>query len=113
MPSVVLDDAASTTLSAAGAGTVRIGPNRPATRWRVTNLAVLTSTAVNVPQALVYRGSASPVNLIAGTSTGSQDSTDLDVLLFTGQVLTVVWSGGDVGATATASVYGQLLTGGY
>jgi hypothetical protein len=108
MASYVLDEGAATTLSASGAGQVTLGPKRPNIRWRVRNLAVLSDTGT--PAARVYRGNASPPNLLAGTYSGGQDSTELDIELFPGQVLTVVWSDGTAGAYASASIYGELLT---
>lgn len=110
MPAVYqLNESGSVVLSASGGGTVKIGPGRPGTKWHVKVLAVSTSTAVAVPEARIYLGEPASGNLLGGTYTGSSDSTDLDVWIYAGQKLSVVWTGGDSGARATVSVYGELV----
>ncbi len=104
-----LNTSAQVVLDASGNGQVTVGPNRATEYWHVTKMAVLTSTAVKVPSAYVYTDSVSPSNLLDATYTGSQDSTDLDVPLAPGRRLVIRWTGGDVGALATVSIYGQRI----
>jgi len=104
-----LNEAKSVVLDSSGNGTVKIGPAKASERWRVRTVAVSTSTAVKVPVASVYTGFLAPGNLLGGTYTGSNDSDDVDVTLGPGSFLTVAWQGGDAGATATVSVYGDRL----
>jgi hypothetical protein len=61
------------------------------------------------PLFKLYRGrTISQENFIAGTYTGSNDSTDLtSVVLHPSMVLTGVFIGGDVGATATLTITGE------
>jgi hypothetical protein len=103
------DDAA--TFDASGAATVTLGPRRSRQTWYVTNAAV-SSTSSASTKCRLYLGSASPSNLLGGTYSGNQDSTDLPrVRVGRGQVLTAVWSGGTTGAKATLSVYGEIALG--
>lgn len=91
---------------------MRIGPDRPNTRWTITGVAVQTSTAVLRPAVNVYRGSINPGTFVSGTGTGSQDAdNDLNEVLWPGEFVTVAWTGGDVGATATASFRGVIESG--
>lgn len=104
-----LDEGVSVLLGATGGGTVTIGPKRVGQTWRVRSAGVQVATNTLEPTAKLYLGGASPSNFLGGSYTGSNDSDNqLDVLLFRGQVLTCVWSGGDVGARATLSLYGEI-----
>lgn len=106
MRSVPLDESESGTLDAAGSATVRIGPVRAQT-WTVTNVAV-SSTSTLDTQARVYRGAATPGQLLAGTYSGNQDNAPLSEPLQPGQRLTVAWVGGTPGARVTVSVSGTM-----
>lgn len=106
-----LDVSATVTLNASGAGTVRLGPRSLLQVWNVTNCAVKVSSNTLEPVATVYLGNAQPGNQLDATQSGSLDSTNLDVTLRSGNVITVAWTGGDAGAVATASLYGNIHTG--
>ena len=106
---MVLNEAASVLLDSSGNGSLRIGPQKTGVRWKVANVAVFTSTANKVPVAKVFLGPESPNNLLGGSFSGSNDSFGPDVNLGPGQFITVKWEGGDSGATATASLYGELI----
>jgi hypothetical protein len=108
MPTYQLNTSGSVVLNAQGAGTVRLQNNKPFQKWKIDRLAVTTTTNTNEPQVKVYLDSVSEGNLLDGTYTGSNDSTDINTSLLTGQSLVVVWSGGDSGAVATASIYGTM-----
>ncbi|WP_433478153.1 hypothetical protein ACQPZP_14630 [Spirillospora sp. CA-142024] len=111
MPTRQLHDSARVTLNASGAGTVRLGPSRHGVRWIIRRITVQTSTATLVPLAKVYRGGVGDASFISGTFVGSFDADDgLDEQLENGEYLTVAWTGGDVGAIATATWSGDEET---
>ena len=92
-------------LNASGNGTIQCGPNRLGQTWKPTTVAVSTSTATKVPIAEVLQGTTS----LGATFSGSTDTNTLtDVTVYPGQKLTITWTGGDVGAVATASVSGTI-----
>lgn len=101
----------SVVLNASGTGTVTIGPTYYGEQWHVTNLVVTVSSATLRPMAKVYLGPAVASNQQDSTFSGDNDSSDTVYDLFASQVLTIVWTGGDVGATATATVAGQKTVG--
>lgn len=101
-----LNQFGSATLNASGTGTVDILVPRLET-WSVQKVAVLTSTNVKEPTANVYIDSVSPGNLLGGTYTGSNDSSNENQILMPGQHLLCQWTGGDSGAQATLSVFGM------
>ena len=106
-----LDVTASTVLDANGNGHVVFQPSSNRVSWHAASCAVKVSSNTLEPTADAYLGSATGTHL-AGTYTGSNDSTDLNVDLWPGQQITVTWTGGDVGATASASLYGTTSTWG-
>lgn len=113
MPTRPLRDSAHVTLDGTGAGTVRLGPGRPGVRWLIRRISVQTSSASSIPVAKIYRGGVGDASFISGTFVGSQDTDDgLDEELNAGEYLTVAWTGGDAGATATATYAGDESTGG-
>ena len=105
-PPAPLAETYTTKLDASGNGSISFGPNRQRQRWvPPLTIGVTTSGTVNEPVAQVFQGSVS----VGSTYTGNQDSTDLPaVTLYAGQTLRVVWTGGDAGAIATASVTGTV-----
>ena len=113
MPNVPLNDFGSAIVPASGVVSVSLGPNL-GQRWVVTAAAVSTSTAVKVPQANIYIGGAAvPANLVDGTFTGNLDSTSKTAgfIISAGQSIIAVWSGADIGATATLSIIGFMAYG--
>ncbi len=109
---LILDEAVAVVLNAAGFGQVTIGPRRPLQTWRVTTVAVSVTTNVAEPVFRLFLGNPVPSNLIGGSYSGSNDSDNqLSALLRSGNVLTGTWTGGDPGARATMSIYGDLFTG--
>lgn len=106
---LVLDVQGKTTLNASGAGTVTLSPSSTRQTWHVTNAAVTVSTNNSEPTATLY--ASSRASKLAGTATGSNDSTTLDVTLRGGTII-CDWAGGDPGATATLSLQGSIHIGG-
>lgn len=78
--------------------------------WAVARIGVQTSSAESEPTARVYVNSESPGNFLAGTYTGSNDSSDENLMLMPGQHLLCRWTGGDIGAQATLSVFGMVTS---
>ena len=111
MSGVRLVDSARVTLDGSGTGTVRFGPTRPGERWHVTSVSVSVSTNTSTPVAKVYRGNVGPGTFISGTYDGALDTDpQLNEQLWPGEYLSVQWTGGDSGATATATYRGTIET---
>lgn len=112
MPSRRYRDSQSITLNAQGTGSVKIGPQRHGTRFFIESVGVQVSSNVLEPVAKTYRGEPQPGNFISGSFAGSNDNDPmLNEMLYSGEYVTVQWTGGDVGATATATFYGQEMSG--
>jgi len=107
-----INDSASCVLSGSGAGTVTYGPQVPGVIFDLTNVATITTSTVNVPTFLTYQGPVSQGNFLGGTYDGNNDSCEIAVTLYNGQVLTGTWTGGDPGAVATMSVFGTKYSPG-
>lgn len=95
-------------LDGSGNGTVSFQPN--GSNARITNLFVKTSTQVLQATCQIYLGTISDTNRINITnsgSTGAAATGNIDVT--DGQTVFVVWTGGDAGATATATFVGVTV----
>ena len=104
-----LDEGGSVILGAGGAGNVQLGPRRPNIKWSVTTVALTVSTNVLEPVCIIYSHSTPVATFkLGGTWSGSNDGSDLPnpIILYPGQLMLARWTGGDVGAQATLSVYG-------
>lgn len=78
--------------------------------WRITSVTVATSLAESGPatSATVYRGTAVQSNQLDTTRRGGNGATtDVAITLYAGEALTVVWTGGTPGATATVTATGE------
>ena len=103
-----------TTISGAGAGTVTIGPSGLGTIWYPQQAVLSTTTgALDVSTAIGYLGpftSSPPAQSLLFTS--YQAGGDVQGLavpqLVPGDLITVVWSGGHAGDTATLRIVGTL-----
>lgn len=104
-----LDVVGKTTLSAAGSGTVTLGPSSRLQNWHVTSASVQVSTNTLEPTAILYNSNRG--SKIGGTYTGSNDTTDLDITIRNGFII-CDWSGGDAGATAFLYLSGSIIIGG-
>lgn len=107
--------AGSVTFSAAGAGTVRLGPQIGQT-WNlsVASLSVTPKPPVSEPQCSIFIGpAATQDNYIDGTYTGSQNSSTnvADVPVPYGWYVFAVWTGGDASAVGTLSCTGTMTVG--
>jgi hypothetical protein len=96
---------ASTILDASGTGSVRFQATDK--KLEINNLSVIVSTAVNEAIATVYKGQIGSLYRLSGSFAGSTgDSNNDTIYLNQGESINVVWTGGDVGATATATISG-------
>lgn len=109
----------SVTLDASGNGDIRIGPNSPFERWEVTvtNVGVQpvppATSVVRVAKCDILRGySADSRNRIDGTYDGTLDTSTVSYTVYSGQVITVTFRGGDVGAVATVTLAGSRIVKG-
>lgn len=94
------------TLDGSGNGTVTFQPN--GTDARVKNLYVMVSTQTAQAVVTIYRGQLNiPLATIPSGSTGGSATGNID--LRDGEILYIVWTGGDAGATAKATLTGNLL----
>lgn len=101
------------TLDGSGNGTVKIGPNTHQ-RWELNTAAIVTSTAILIPQFRLYIGPAIAQEwFVDGTFVGSLNSTDNvnGHEVKAGEYVWGVWTGGDSGATATLTLRGNIITG--
>lgn len=104
----ILDVGASVALDATGRGVVVFQTETPRQQWRVQNVAVSGTSALDV-DAKVYFGTEAPGNYVGGTNQGNNDNLPCDVTMDPSKVLTIVWSGGTPGARQTASLIGSYL----
>jgi hypothetical protein len=106
-----LDETGSVVLDASGNGTVVLRPSNAHERWVITTTVVRVNSGTNIPSCVTYAGSSgvtggTPVDT---TVTGNGDSSDTRVEINPGSFFTVVWTGGDVGATASVTVTGKRI----
>lgn len=94
-----------------GRAVARVQPLRYGEEWRITRMTVQSTSSTLVPTALVYRGSEAASNLIDGTWTGTQDTSETSIRLVSGETLVCVFTGGDVGSQCTFNVFGERVVG--
>lgn len=106
-----LNESASVTLDATGAGVARLGPRRAGVQWAVRKVTISSTSATSqVPTAELFLGEPSGTPLDS-TYDGNRNSTDVDVSLWSGQYLSLRWAGGTPGATGTLAVLGDNVIG--
>lgn len=77
---------------------------------RINNRSVRVSTAVKQAIATTYRGQIGDAYRLDATNSGSTgDNATSAIELRDGECIYIVWTGGDVGATATATFSGVTL----
>jgi hypothetical protein len=95
-------------LDSSGNGFVSFQPNGK--NVRISTLFVRVATSTKQAQALLYKGQISSSNLINNTNSGSTGAPAWgNIDLLDGETLYIQWTGGDVGATATATVSGKAI----
>lgn len=88
-----------------GRATVSLGPTHMEA-WHLTRVTVTVEGSAAEPTARVYLDTVAAGSLVAGTYSGSLDSSDESLDLRPGQLVICQWDGADPGATATLSVFG-------
>jgi hypothetical protein len=106
--SIPLSESVYVTLDSSGNGTVTIGPTNPYQKWNVSAVNVNVDKQTDTPQFQLYQGNGPNVNGLGGTYNGNQNSTSVDVVLYPGQKLCGVWTGGTPGAIATMTLNGTM-----
>ena len=77
---------------------------------RITNLSVAVSSQNAQAKATTYKGQIGDAFRISGTNSGSTgDNAPAAIDLLDGEILYVVWTGGDPSAIATATFSGYVL----
>jgi hypothetical protein len=106
---IPLNQGTTVTLNASGGGTATLGPVNGPPIWHVTKVSVKTSRPglAPVPTFDLYLGSQDQHGYQESSYDGSYDSTDVDLILFKGQQIIGVWTGGQSGDVATLSLYGE------
>jgi hypothetical protein len=96
-------------LDGTGALQLSIGPDAGPANWRVTSVIVQTDRPYQapIPRVQVYLDIVDPANSIGLGPDGSFGQFVGEQTLSRGQRLIVVWSGGQAGDRATATVNGE------
>lgn len=106
-----LNTAGSVTLSAAGAGTVSLGPDsaRGPANWRVSGVIVQTTRPgqAPIPRVQVYLDQQDPSGSQGLSYDGSFAQGACDLNLSRGQQLICSWTGGQSGDVASFTVTGE------
>lgn len=105
-----LNEQGQVTLDGSGNGFVALGPAYTAQTWIPSQLTVtVIPTPAIEPTFKYYRGTAGPTNILGGTYTGSNDSTDISgVVLNPGEKIYGVWTGSSPGGVAVMAIQGQM-----
>ena len=98
-------------LDGSGNGQVSFVIDNTNVRWIIDQVNVATSqpdNSIPVPRGDVYLNQVAPQNWEGGTSSGNRDIATGRSILYAGDVLYVVWTGGRPGDTATAIIRGTF-----
>lgn len=99
----------ATVLDGNGNGTISFQPNGATVN--ITRLYVQVSTSVKQASVTLYKGNVTSSNGIGTIVSGSTGGLATgQIYVQDGQTLYVVWSGGDAGATATATFSGNKIS---
>jgi hypothetical protein len=97
-----LNETSQAIVDANGNAAIEIGPIMHGETWHVKVVAINVSTAVNEPQGRSYLNGV----FVGGSYTASMNSNNDPVTLPSGQKYRCVWTGADVGATASLTLLG-------
>lgn len=110
MQTLQLNETDDTTLDASGNGTVKLGPTGQSEVWTVNVAAVIASSSTLNALCKLYAGPTATaqylVDVTPDGSTGDASDNCQYVPLPKGWFVHAVWTGGDVGATATLNAIG-------
>lgn len=103
---------ASVVLDASGAGSVSFQATGQS--MEIRNMSVRVSTTSAESTATVYKNQIGAAYQLSATQSGSTGDNNADPIPLTdGEKIIIEWTGGDVGATATATISGVAsVTGG-
>lgn len=105
-----LDETGRVTLNVNGDGVIQLSPGGARERWVINFITVNTTgipvNSINVPQLLMYRGSAVPGNQLGGTTNALLDTTTDVFELNMNEPIVFVISGGELGAVTTVHIEG-------
>lgn len=92
---------------------VETAPTVYGSTWHVRRIVVnTTSSGINGSSVFkLYRVNEQPSNMVDGTYSGDQDVDETQFGLMALEKLIFVWTGGDLGAIATAVISGEVDTG--
>lgn len=102
---------ATVTLDGNGNGQVTFAIDNTNQRWVLDAVGVATDQALNttpIPRADTYVNGTSNQNWRGGTFNGQRDLSSGRIVLYTGDTLYVVWTGGIPGSHATAVIDGTF-----
>lgn len=102
---IPVNNSASATFDDSGRAVVSLGPTVYGVAWEITRVVVSTTSSAQT-QLRVYRGTEQASRLVDSTYTGNDNTSETDVKLSNLESLLFVWTGGDVGAIATAVIDG-------
>lgn len=95
----------ATILDGTGAALLQFRPTGE--QWNIAIINVKASSHTLESVCTVYLGQPSTINQVDITYTGSSgDTSQTNLFLTDGQILSVQWVGGDPGATVTATITG-------
>lgn len=106
--SLPLNENVQGSLNASGNALLLIGPKNAYQEWDISSVSVNTSTANKIASFNVYLGTGPNGQFLGGTYNGAQNSANISVKLFPGQVICGVFAGGDPGAIGTMAVSGTV-----
>jgi hypothetical protein len=99
------------TLDGNGNGNVAISIDNSNVRWIIDNIAVETNQAANtspIPRCVFRMGDPVSGKFLGGTDSGALDTGSGRAILYAGDVMYAIWSGGVPGSIATATVTGTF-----
>lgn len=100
---------ATVVLDSNGSGQIAFQPN--GSTVSISRLYVSVSTSVKQATVTFYKGSVSPTNALGTIVSGSTGGLATgQIFVQDGTILYVVWTGGDAGATATATFSGKQIS---
>lgn len=102
-----LVESARATVGSNGVAAATLQPFRYNEQWKVTSITVQSTSSADT-ECRVYKGGASPTNMVANTYSGKGDTASgSEIVLIFGDVLTAVWTGADVGSECTITIQGE------
>jgi hypothetical protein len=111
VPKYLIPRDKSVTLDSNGNGNVDFSIDNTNVRWVIDLVSVETNQAANstpVPTCVFRLNDPVTGKFLGGTQSGALDTGNGRAILFTGDTLYAVWSGGIPGSIATATISGTF-----